>query len=31
MELMRESIFKGQFESLRREFHENFRDGEKVR
>jgi queuine tRNA-ribosyltransferase len=31
MELMREAIFKGQFESLRREFHENFRDGEKVR
>jgi len=31
MELMRESIFKGQFESLRKKFHENFRDGEKVR
>jgi queuine tRNA-ribosyltransferase len=31
MELMREAIFKGQFESLRREFYENFRDGEKVR
>lgn len=31
MELMREAIFKGQFESLRKKFHENFRDGEKVR
>lgn len=31
MELIREAIFKGQFESLRKKFHENFRDGEKVR
>lgn len=31
MELMREAIFKGQFESLRKKFHENFRDGETVR
>ncbi len=27
MELMREAILKGKFESLRRKFHENFRDG----
>ncbi|MGC9373283.1 MAG: hypothetical protein ACP5DY_08205 [Thermovirgaceae bacterium] len=27
MELIREAIFQGEFESLRRGFHENFRDG----
>ncbi|MFP4481570.1 MAG: tRNA guanosine(34) transglycosylase Tgt [Thermovirgaceae bacterium] len=31
MERMREAIFEGTFESLRRGFHENFRDGEGFR
>lgn len=31
MERVREAVFDGTFEEMRREFHENFRDGEKAR